>query len=149
MPENQQRLMGNTPEPKTPIANRVWSGAKLALWRSKVAWDIAVRQAADIVQRCRHAEGCDGGADENAPCLDSCPDREIRMSALVVLNAARQFAPPSASKLANQPYTAPSREFFADVVAELAACQAELETLRGTVVTAPPENETPKLKEKT
>ena len=54
----------------------------------------------------------------------------------------------SASKLAQQPYTSPSREFFSDVVSELAACQAELEVLRGSVVTVPPENDPPQLQEK-
>jgi hypothetical protein len=148
MDRNQQKMAGLAPELRTTVDNRVWFGAKLALWRSKYAWDIAVRQATEIVSRCRHEDDCDGANDETVPCLATCPDREIRMSALVVLNAARQFAPPIASKLANQPYLAPSREYFSDVVGELAACQAELEVLRGTVVTAPPENEPPKLKEK-
>ena len=149
MDKNQQHMAGLDPEPRTLVDNRVWFGAKLALWRSKVAWDIAVKQAAEIVARCRHAGNCPGELDEGEPCLPECVDRETRMSALVVLNAARQFAPVSASKLANQPYLAPSREYFSDVVAELAASQAELETLRGTVVTMPPENDPPKLQERT
>jgi hypothetical protein len=140
------------PEPRTAIDNRIWFGAKLALWRSKVGWEIATKQAAEIVARCRHAEACEGAENEQEPCLAECPDREIRMSALVVLNAARQFEPMTVSRLAQQPYTAPSREYFSAVVAELASCQAELETLRGTVVTVPSKNEPPqspkKLKEK-
>jgi len=149
MDRSQQHMLGLDPEKQVKVDVRVWFGQKLALWRSKVGWDIAVRQAGEIVARCRHTDGCDGAKDEGAPCLGECPDREIRMSALVVLNAARQFAPPSASKIANQPYTAPSREYFSDVVAELGACQAELAALRGTVVTAPSENDPPKLEEKT
>ena len=147
MDRKQQHMLGLDPEPRSTIDSRVWFGQKLALWRSKVGWDIAAKQAAEIVGRCSHMTGCPAESTETEPCLPDCPDREIRMSALVVLNAARQFAPPSASKLANQPYTAPSREYFSDVVGELAACQAEIETLRGTVVTMPPPNE-PQLKEK-
>jgi hypothetical protein len=140
-------MLGLDPEPRTAVDNRVWFGQKLALWRSKYAWDIVVKQAAEILPRCRHADGCVGATDEHEPCLGGCPDREIRMSALVVLNAARDFAPPSASKLAQQPYMPPSREYFSGIVAELAACQAELAVLRGTVVTAPSTNE-PQLEEK-
>ena len=147
MDRGQQRMLGLDPEPKAKVDARVWFGQKLALWRSKVAWDIAVRQATEIVLRCRHADGCDGAKDEQSPCLPGCPDREIRLSALVVLSAARQFAPLSAAKLTQGAYVAPSREYFSEVVGELAACQAELEVLRGTVVTAPPENDPPKLKE--
>ena len=140
---DQRHMMGKDLERKVQIDARVWFAAKLALWRSKVAWEIAVKQAAEIVARCRHADGCDAAAQEGEPCLPTCPDREVRMSALVVLNAARQFAPPSASKLADQPYISPSREYFSGVVAELGACQAELEVLRGTVVTTPSPNDDP------
>lgn len=134
-------MVGAAPEARVPVDARIWFGQKLALWRSKVGWGIAERQAAEIVGRCRHADGCAGAEDEAEPCLDACPDREIRMSAMVVLSAARQCAPVSASKLAEQPYQMPSREYFSGVVAELAACQAELEALRGTVVTAPPQDD--------
>jgi hypothetical protein len=134
-------MMGLDPELRTLVDNRVWFGQKLALWRSKVGWEITQKQAAEIVARCSHMTGCAGATDEHEPCLPDCPDREFRMSALVVLNAARQFAPPSASKIANQPYMAPSREYFSEIVAELAACQAELETLRGSATTLPPPND--------
>jgi hypothetical protein len=147
MDKQQQHMLGLDPEPQVKIGARIWFGQKLALWRSKYAWDLTVRQAAEIVSRCRHVDGCPALTSETESCLPDCQDREIRLSALVVLNAARQFAPPIARKISNQPYSAPSREYFSDVVAELAAAQAELEVLRGTVVTAPPPNE-PQLQEK-
>jgi hypothetical protein len=137
-------MLGLDPEPRTMVDNRVWFGQKIALWRCKVAWDIAAKQAAEIVARCSHMTGCPAVAVESEPCLTDCPDREFRMSALVILNAARQFAPPSATKVAQQPYSAPTREYFSEIVAELAACQAELEKLRGAAVTLPPPNEPPK-----
>lgn len=146
--DQHRHLMGLDPEPRTPIDNRVWFGTKLALWRSQVAWEITFKQTAEILGRCAHMTGCPAESTETEPCLADCPDREIRMSALVILNAARQFAPINASKLANQPYTSPSREYFSGIVGQFAACQAELETLRGTVVTVPPTNDPPQLKEK-
>jgi len=145
---SQQHMMGLDPEKRTLIDNRVWFGQKLALWRSRYAWDIAVKQAAEIVARCSHMTGCPAETVETEPCLADCPDREIRMSALVVLNAARQFAPPVAAKIANQPYMAPSREYFSEIVAELAACQAELAALRGDAATVPPTHDPPQLQEK-
>lgn len=121
------------------VPARDWEATKLALWRSRVAWQIAQRAAAEMVERCRHAPDCAGALSETEPCVATCPDREQRMSALVILNAARQFAPVNARHPAEQPYYAPSREYFSEVIAELAAAQAELEALRGTVITAPAE----------
>jgi hypothetical protein len=120
---------------------------KLALWRSKVAWDIAVRQAEAIVDACDHDPECPGLTSETGICLPGCRDREIRMSALVILNAARQFAPINARQLAKMPYYAPSREHFSEVLGELGATQAELEAIRGSAITVPPEK-VPALPEK-
>lgn len=136
-----------------PIRN--WDAIKRALWRSRVAWEIAVRAAAEIVERCVHDPDCPGKTVETEPCLKSCRDREQRMSALVVLNAARQFAPLDARKPADAPYFAPSREYFTAVLAELAAVYAELEVLRsaaGVEMVVPPPIQTtdpPQLKEAT
>ncbi|HEY6357723.1 MAG TPA: hypothetical protein VIX35_05740 [Vicinamibacterales bacterium] len=189
----QQKLLGLNSEKKVSVDVRVWEGQKLALWRSKVGWEIVAKQAAEIVANCRHTPieptnhpaqtaaplaresfwlrlahwfglarkmqltrwqpptqpptPCPGATNEREPCLPSCQDREIRMSALVVLNAAQQFAPPIASKLAEQPYLLPSREYFAEIIGELGACQAELTTVRGSVVTMPTPNP-PQLPEK-
>jgi hypothetical protein len=143
---------------KVPIMVRDWNAMKLAVWRSKAGWDIAEREATAILNRCEHAEGCPAVHDETKPCLseryekerarnedetddeyaqvpgvrvrEGCPDRELRMSALVVLNAARMFAPVDARRPANEPYFAPSREYFSEVLSELGAAQIELEVLR-------------------
>lgn len=58
-----------------------------------------------------------------------CPDRELRMSALVILNAARQHAPVDAARPVDE-YFAPSREYFSSVLSSLAAAQIEIEELR-------------------
>ena len=52
------------------------------------------------------------------------------MSALVILNAARQLAPANARKPA-QPFFAPSREYYSEVMAALGTSQIENEMLRG------------------
>jgi hypothetical protein len=140
---------------KVPVPIRDWNAMKLALWRSKVAWEIAMRQAIEILGRCDHAEGCPGKDDEGEPCLldrystekdgtqvlieRGCPDRELRMSALVILNAGRQFAPVDARRPADAPYFAPSREYFSEVMASLVSAQTELEALRAKLGTPPPE----------
>ena len=143
------KMMGyESPDDKeVKIRTGHWNALKLALWRSKYAWDIALKQAEVIEEACKHAPECPAVADETAICLAECPDREIRMSTLVILNAARQFAPVDARQLAKQPYFAPSREHFSEVIAELGIAQAELEAIRGSAVTAPPEK-VPALPEK-
>ena len=139
------KMMGyeSPDDKKVSVPLGILNAQKLALWRSKYAWDIAVRQAEEIVDKCDHAPECPALTDEAALCLPECVDREIRMSALVILNAARQFAPLDARQLAKQPYYAPSREHFSAVYGELAATQAELEAIRGTVITVPTENPVP------
>ncbi|GAG38672.1 unnamed protein product, partial [marine sediment metagenome] len=128
------------------VPSRHWFAMKLALWRSKAALDIAQRAAKDIVDACKHEPECAGKTNELEVCRPGCPDREIRLSALVVLNAARQFAP-IVTKPADAPYYAPSREHFSEVLAALAAAQAELESIRGSAITTPPEPSAPALKE--
>jgi hypothetical protein len=115
---------------RVPVPVRDWNAMKLAVWRSRVGWKIAEDRAMEIIASCRHADGCQGKDIETAPCLSGCPDREYRMSALVILNAARMFAPVHAPKPADAPYYAPSREYFSDVLAELAGSQVEILRLR-------------------
>ena len=129
---NDSKLQGfETPgDQKVPVTVRDWNAMRLALWRSKNGWDIASREAATILTRCAHTDGCPGAKIESEPCMPECPDREQRMSALVILNAARMHAPVDAKRAANDPYMAPSREYYSEVLASLAVAQAEIETLR-------------------
>jgi hypothetical protein len=154
-------MMGfETPgDQRVAVTMRDWNAMKLALWRSKAGWEIVARQAAEIVQACHHLDNCPGKTSETEPCfggirLDSgpgelgCPDRELRMSALVILNAARQFAPIEARKVANETYFAPSREYFSEVMSALSIAQAELEAMEalGVRIEPPTNGETePKL----
>lgn len=122
---------------KFSVPVRDWQALKLALWRSRTALEIAMRESAEILSRCKHTTGCDGESVETEPCLPTCPDREVRMSALVILNAARQLAPANARKPANAPYHAPSRERFSEVMAELVALTAAYEELRASLPQPP------------
>jgi hypothetical protein len=137
--KTDDKLMGLiTPgDQKVSVFVRHWDAQKRALWRSKYAWDIAMKEATNLLGRCTHMAGCEAQTSETAPCLPDCPDRELRLAALVILNAARQFAPVDAKEAANAPYYAPSREHFSEVLSELGACQAELVALRGSTVTQP------------
>lgn len=148
-----RKMMGfdSPTDQKVAIRIRDWSALKLAMWRSKVGWEIVAREAAEIIRRCLHAPGCPGASDDAEPCLKDCADREQRMSALVVLNATRLLAPFDARQPAREPYMAPSRELYAELVAELAATQAELDAFRAAADQAaadrvqPPPNEHPTL----
>lgn len=161
-PHEPRTMMGfATPgDSRVSITVRDWSALKLALWRSKTGWETVVRAALEIVDRCRHVDGCPGKDSELEPCVadryesaepdlpatlkeSGCPDREQRMSALVVLGAARMFAPIDARRLSNEPHTAPSREYYSEILASFAAAMAELEALREKYEAgvSPPKNE--------
>jgi len=136
------------PVPVTARTIRDWNAMKLAIWRSRLAWDLVIREATMLVERAAHMTGCPGKSVETEPCLIDCPDRETRMSALVILNAARQSAPTNVQRPADAPYFAPSREYFSEVLAELAAAQTELEAMRVRYeATLPPAAEPKQLKE--
>jgi hypothetical protein len=142
----QREMMGLDllAERKVSISMRDWAAVKNALWRSKYGWEAISREAELILERCAHVKGCPGATLESEPCDPGCPDREKRMSALVILAATRAFAPIDVRRPAQEPYFAPTRERYAEVIAALAAAQAELEVVRGTVLTAPPPNEIPR-----
>lgn len=118
---------------KVAISVRDWDALKRALWRSKIALEITARQALVILEECSHMPLCPGKTNENEPCFAGCVDREKRMSALVILNAARQLAPVDARKPAEGPYYAPTREYFSETLSALAAAQAEIEILRAAL----------------
>lgn len=162
MTMNPQKMMGlQAPDDqRVPVPVRDWQALKLALWRSRTSWTIAERAAREILRQCRHTDGCPGATDFETPCTGhptfsedqtgdarlsveagACPDRELRASALVILGAARQFAPIDASRPAAAPYFAPSREYYSEIMAELATAEAELVALRGDTATpAPPKH---------
>jgi hypothetical protein len=137
------KMMGLVPEKRVTIDERWFSALKLAVWRSHVAWNIVTKQAEQILARCAHVPFCEGKKSETEPCHPDCPDRETRLSSLVILNAARQFAPIDAKKVADAPYLAPSREYFSEILSALVVAQAQLEAC-----TPPPPPENPSLEEK-
>lgn len=137
------KIMGfeNPGDQKFKVSLRDWNATKLAMWRGKTLSDIVVRQALELVGHCRHSPGCPGSENETEPCFSStlnedgsvktpgCPDRELRMSALVILNAARQLSPVDARR-PSDPFYAPSREYYSELIAEFMATQLENEMLR-------------------
>jgi len=131
---------------KVSVPVRNWTALRLALWRSKIGWGIVERAAIEVLMRCLHTENCPGAGVETEPCLPSCPDRELRMDALVILNAARTCAP-RVARQPNEPYFAPSREYFSEVLTELETTKIELEAMHealrraGVATPAPPPEE--------
>lgn len=168
---------------KVSVTVRDWEALRRAVWRSSIAWEIVEKESCEILDRCKHIEGCPGLDSETEACIQDqygrpqtsqgrlrafllvcwavlvalfvkrptppvpqvivshgCPDREIRMSALVVLSAARQHAPTDVSKPADGPYFAPSREYFSEVLSSLHAAQVENKRLQDEL--RPPQNVT-------
>lgn len=154
----EKRMMGIETEgdQKISITVRDWEALRRAIWRSAVGWEIIANQAIEILDRCEHTEGCPGAESEVEACLQDkrfktedgttvlvpsgCRDREARMSALVILNAARQHSPTDVRKPADGPYFAPSREYFSEVLSSLHAAQVENDRLQNELrqTTTPP-----------
>jgi hypothetical protein len=129
----QKQMLGleDPGDKKVGVRVRDWNALKLAAWRNRVGWGAIEDRAIEIIERCKHSEGCAGKEDASEPCQSTCPDRELRMDALVMLNAARTCAPTDARKPAEgSSYFAPSREYFSEVLSELAAAQIENAALR-------------------
>ncbi len=148
-----QKMMGfeSPSDQKVPVRVGDWNALKLAAWRSRFGFGAVEQAAINIIERCKHSEGCAGAEEPTEPCLPSCPDRELRMDAFVILNSARTYSPSNARKPGDGSYFAPSREYFSEVLAELAATQLENAALREALRRAgveppPPPNEdlTPK-----
>jgi len=131
----QAHWMGiNVPgDQKIPISVRDWDALKRGLWRSKIALEVAASQAEVILGQCSHMPLCPGKMSETEPCFAGCIDREKRLSANVILNAASQLMPVDVQKPADAPYFAPTREYFSETLSALAAAQAEIEILRKAV----------------
>lgn len=130
---------------RVTISVRHWEALRLALWRSKVAWEAVLPQARLILEQCGHAAGCPGITSESEPCGPDCPDRERRLSALVILAAAKPFQLVDARGPSEGRFIAPSRERYSEVMAALAVAQAELDALhtQGHTVTPPPQDAPP------
>lgn len=147
MDAQQRRMLGleTDADRKVTIPVRHWDAMRLALWRHKVAWEAVLPQAQLILEQCGHAEGCPGISSETEPCGPDCPDRERRLSALVILAAAKRFAPIDARRPSDGLFVAPSRERFSEIIAELTTAQLELDLLhaQGYSVTPPPQGDAP------
>jgi len=115
---------------KVSITARDWDAMKRAIWRSKIGWEIVTREVTTLLSRFAHMEGCPAVSNEIGTCLPDCPDREFRLSALVILNVARQHGPTIVRKPAEGAYFAPSREHYSEMLAQFAAAQAELEAIK-------------------
>lgn len=151
MNERQQMGFETAADQRVQISMRDWDALRRAIWRSSMGWEAVMRSASDILQRCRHVEGCPGQHDEtvscsgrppsfenpNAPQEAACPDRETRMDALVIMTAARMYSPTDARRPANDPFIAPSREYYSEILAALVVAQAQLEALRAAGVEIP------------
>lgn len=145
-------MMGfdNPGDQKVLVRVRDWNAVKLALWRSKESGKIIERSVLEILARCQHLEECPGEKIETEPCLRECPDREVRMSALVVLNAVRTGLPKDANKPAEGTYFAPSRELYSEMLVDWETTKMENVALRealrraNVVMPVPGEELTPK-----
>jgi len=133
MSSPQDQILGFQPESKVSIDARHWESLKRIVWRMKTSWGFVESECRDLIASCQHAEGCLGADDIREPCLSSCPDRQTRLSALVIYANAREFISVNAPKptsIEGGGYIPPTREFFDLVLSELVVAHAELDDMK-------------------
>ncbi len=128
-------MLGFQPDAKVTIDARHWEALRRIVWRMKVAWGFVEQECLALVATCRHVDGCRGAVESTEPCRAECPDRQTRLSALVVLANAREFARADARK-PGASYIPPTREYFDAIVSDLVAAEVALDEVRRKVVAA-------------
>ena len=120
-------LLGFLGDGNVTIPERSWHAMRRIVARMMISWTHVGREAEQILEGCKHADGCEAARDRAMPCRAECPDRERWLSALVCLANAEQFsgqvAVPKRAATGGS-YIPPTREYFDRVVAELEALRA-------------------------
>lgn len=111
---------------KVPVSVRVWEGMRRSLARLMLTCAQMKREGDEMLSRCRHAPGCPGEKSELEACLADCPDREWRLSALVIrANAGAHVGAFRLPRVGPDDILAPpSREFLDRMIAELELLRA-------------------------
>lgn len=133
----QAALLGFEPDHKVTIDSRHWESLKRIVWRMKTSWGFVGNESADLVASCRHTDGCPGAKSDSETCLRSCPDRQTRLSALVILANSREFekvTAPTPTKVSGAGYMPPTREFFDSLLSDLVAAQSENEFIKNLLI---------------
>jgi hypothetical protein len=124
-PSSDQLLGFQKPEMVSVDAKK-WQAVRRQLVRLVIGWRYAAKESGRILETCRHADGCRAAAgDHTAPCLPACPDREVRLSALVIAHNAELYAMLRETMglplRVDGDFHPPSRETWDAVVSELEA----------------------------
>jgi hypothetical protein len=128
-------MLGFQPEGKVTIDVRHWDALRRIVWRMKTSWGFVENECNAIIATCRHVDGCRGAVDSTETCHPQCPDRQTRLSALVILANAREFARADVHKPGAN-YIPPTREYFDALVSDLATAEYTLEEVRRKVADA-------------
>jgi len=121
----ESELQGFRKVENVSIDARKWQAVRRQMVRLVLGWRHADREISEVLDHCRHDDECPAVKDPSRPCLFTCPDHEIWLSALVIKGNAAQLAmlgQDLPQRLMGE-YRPPPREYFDEIV-------AELETLR-------------------
>ena len=117
------QLQGFDEEEKVSVDARHWQAMRRQLIRLVLGWRYADKEITRILDGARHAPSCPNAKDRSVPCLPSCPDREMVLSALVIKHNASNFSMLQQGlplRITGE-YHPPSREYFDAIVSELHA----------------------------
>jgi hypothetical protein len=107
------------------IDAKKWAAMRRQMIRIVLGWRYADKEIARVIEHCRHSDGCPAVQDRTTPCLPSCPDREIFLSALVIKHNAEQYAmlQRDLPLRIEGDFHPPGREYFDVIVSELIVLQ--------------------------
>jgi hypothetical protein len=127
---SEEEMQGLQPIKMIPIEERKWHALRRILVRSSISFGHIARESFLILQSCRHAPECP--KDHAVPCLESCPDREMWLSALVCYQNAKSFtdSAPNLTRASDGTYIPPTREYADKLIAELETMRAARDWVR-------------------
>lgn len=118
----RDQMLGIPKVEKVSIDVRQWRALRRQMVRMVLGWRIADREMALVLAGCRHDAGCPAREDRTQSCLSTCPDRETRLSALVVKHNAELYSMHGETLPKHgDDYRPPPREYFDAIVSELEA----------------------------
>jgi hypothetical protein len=120
------KLQGFQADEKVAVKVRTWEGIRRTLANMMETAVQVVRECDEQLERCKHAPGCTAQGGLVDPCPPECPDREFRLSALVIrANFARYVGMYTLPKGNSEGVTLPpAREFLDQMISELELLRA-------------------------
>jgi hypothetical protein len=125
------KLQGFVEDEKIEVSTAWLEAMRRSLARVMLTCEQISYECGEMLTRCVHSPECPGKSDETVPCEPHCPDREWRLSALVIRRNCQQHVEKvgkvTLPRTADGILLPPPREFIEHIVAQNELLSAKLE----------------------